>query len=103
MKTRGRDARATVRTDLTACPSPRIVCRVNPTMNKPLIRTARPADADTIADFNVRMAKETESIDLNPATVGRGVRAALADPHKAIYFVAEVAGRVVAQLMITHE
>jgi ribosomal protein S18 acetylase RimI-like enzyme len=64
---------------------------------------ARFSDAETITEFNIRMAKETESIDLNPAIVGSGVRAALGDPHKAIYFVAEVGGRVVGQLMITHE
>jgi ribosomal protein S18 acetylase RimI-like enzyme len=81
-----------------------MVCLVNPTTTTtPLTRTARPSDAETITDFNIRMAKETESIDLNPDTVGRGVRAALADPQKAIYFVAEVGGRVVGQLMITHE
>jgi ribosomal protein S18 acetylase RimI-like enzyme len=74
---------------------------VNPTL--PTIRSARPADADTIAEYNVAMARETESLDLDRATVGRGVRAALADPQKAIYFVAEVDGRVVGQLMITHE
>ena len=73
---------------------------MNPTLT---IRPARPSDADVLADYNVRMARETESIDLDPATVSRGVRAALADPQKAIYFVAEVDGRVVAQLMITHE
>ena len=38
-----------------------------------------------------------------PPTVARGVRAALADPAKAIYFVAETGGLVVGQLMITHE
>jgi ribosomal protein S18 acetylase RimI-like enzyme len=69
----------------------------------PIIRTARASDADTITDFNICMAKETESIDLDAAIVGSGVRQALADPHKAMYFVAEVDGRVVGQLMITHE
>jgi ribosomal protein S18 acetylase RimI-like enzyme len=78
----------------------RIVSRVNPTLS---IRTALPSDADVLADYNTRIARETESITLDPATVSRGVRAALADPQKAIYFVAEVEGRVVGQLMITHE
>jgi ribosomal protein S18 acetylase RimI-like enzyme len=67
------------------------------------IRPARADDADVIADFNIRMARETEDLALDPATVGRGVRAALADPAKALYFVAEGAGQVVGQLMITHE
>lgn len=67
------------------------------------IRPARPDDADVIAEFNIRMARETEDLVLDPATVGRGVRAALTDPAKALYFVAESARRVVGQLMITHE
>ena len=67
------------------------------------VRGARLTDADVLTDYNVRMALETEGLALDPATVGRGVRAALADPAKAIYFVAESDGRVVGQLMITHE
>src|SRR3954452_8892223 len=69
----------------------------------PLIRDATPADAATIVDFNARMARETEGLTLDPAVLSRGVRAALADPAKAIYFVAEIDRRVVGQLMITHE
>jgi ribosomal protein S18 acetylase RimI-like enzyme len=68
-----------------------------------LIRPANPSDAATIADFNARMAIETEGVTLPPEVVGPGVRAALADAAKAIYFVAEVDGRVGGQLMITHE
>ena len=85
---------------MTAWPSARIVCHVNPTLT---IRAARASDADVIAEYNARMARETEDLELDPATVSRGVRAALADPHKALYFVAEVDGRIVGQLMVTHE
>lgn len=67
------------------------------------IRRGVATDADTIADFNARMAMETENLVLPPEVVGPGVAAALADEAKAIYFVAESAGRVVGQLMITHE
>jgi ribosomal protein S18 acetylase RimI-like enzyme len=67
------------------------------------IRAARPSDADVIADYNIRIARETESFALNPEIVARGVRAVLADPAKGLYFVAEADGRVVGQLMITHE
>src|SRR3954463_13655625 len=68
-----------------------------------VVRSARVSDADVLADYNVRMARETEAMARDPATVGRGVRAVLADPSKGTYFVAEVDGRVVGQLMITHE
>ncbi len=33
------------------------------------LRQAEPMDAGTIADFNVRLAEETESMQLDPATV----------------------------------
>jgi ribosomal protein S18 acetylase RimI-like enzyme len=68
-----------------------------------VIREARPADAAAIAVFNIRLARETEDMKLNPSTVEQGVKAVLADPAKGRYFVAEVGGSVVACLMITHE
>jgi GNAT superfamily N-acetyltransferase len=61
------------------------------------------ADACVIADFNARMAMETENLKLDPPTVLAGVRAALADESKAIYFLAEISNQAVAQLMLTHE
>jgi ribosomal protein S18 acetylase RimI-like enzyme len=69
----------------------------------PIVRDATPADAEAIVDFNARMARETEGLALDPSVLSAGVRAALEDPAKAIYFVADVGGRVVGQLMITHE
>ena len=68
-----------------------------------VIRAARPTDADVIADYNQRIASETESMSLKPETVGAGVRAVIADPAKGTYFVAEAEGVVIGQLMITHE
>ncbi len=67
------------------------------------IREARPADASVIADFNSRLAWETEQRRLASATVRRGVGALLEDPAKGIYFLAEVDGAVVGQLLITYE
>lgn len=67
------------------------------------IRKARLSDARIIADFNRRLASETESLTLNPTTVLRGVRALLADPRKGTYFVSERNGELVGQLLITHE
>ena len=67
------------------------------------VRPARAEDAPTLVDFNARMARETEGLALDPDTLSRGVRAALADPAKGVYHVAEIDGRVVGQLMITRE
>ncbi len=67
------------------------------------IRRAALDDAAVIADFNSRMAWETEHKRLESAVVGAGVRAVLADPAKGWYFVAEEAGEVRGQLMLTFE
>ena len=67
------------------------------------IRPAVPGDGDTLIEFNLRMASETEGLSLDPSTLARGVRAALSDPAKALYFVADLGGKVVGQLMLTRE
>ena len=67
------------------------------------IRKATSADTRVIADFNARMAEETEHRSLNAKVLSRGVRSILNDKGKGIYFVAEVGGAVVGQLMITYE
>lgn len=67
------------------------------------VRFARPDEAVTIADFNVRLALESEGLALDPPTVRAGVEALLADPSKGVYLVAEAGGRLVGQLMLTVE
>jgi GNAT superfamily N-acetyltransferase len=69
----------------------------------PSVRRAGPADAPVIVAFNLRLAEETEGKTLDPAVLAAGVAAGLADPHKALYFVAEEGGAVVGQLMLTKE
>lgn len=58
---------------------------------------------DVIAQFNLHLARESEHLDLEPARVRAGVEAVLRDPAKGLYFVAEEGGRVIGQLLITHE
>jgi len=67
------------------------------------IRAARPADQETIVAFNLALAAETESRALDPAVVARGVAAALADPDRLRYWVAEIAGRPAGQAAISRE
>jgi GNAT superfamily N-acetyltransferase len=67
------------------------------------IRRATAADAGVIAAFNQALASESEQTRLDPATVGPGVAAVLADPHKGFYTLAEKDGEVVGQCLITYE
>jgi GNAT superfamily N-acetyltransferase len=68
-----------------------------------LYRQAAPADAPAIVEFQLAMARETEDLALDSAICTRGVAAVFADEAKGRYFVAEIAGRVVASLLITYE
>lgn len=67
------------------------------------IREARPGDAPVIVDFQIRMARSTEGLELDPAIVTRGVAAVFADPAKGTYWVAEAEDRVVGSLLTTFE
>ena len=67
------------------------------------VRRAEPRHVARIAEFNLRLADETEARGLDPATLEKGVAAAVDDPRKGLYFVAEVAGEVVGCLMLTTE
>lgn len=67
------------------------------------VRDATAADADTLADFNARMAWETEGKRLLPHVVGAGVRRLLGEPGLGYYLVAEADGESVASLLVTTE
>lgn len=67
------------------------------------IRDATPADGTIIASFNARMAEETEGRPLPAEIIGPGVAALLADPGKGRYWVAQIDGRLVGQMMVTYE
>jgi GNAT superfamily N-acetyltransferase len=69
----------------------------------PALRRATPADAPVIVEFNRRLAEESEGKTLDLPVLAAGVAACLADPTKALYFVAEDGGRVVGQVMLTYE
>jgi GNAT superfamily N-acetyltransferase len=67
------------------------------------IRPARPDDWPTIVEFNRQLAEETEGLRLDPVALQRGVRAALNDPAKARYYVADAGSLLLGQLMHTWE
>jgi GNAT superfamily N-acetyltransferase len=67
------------------------------------VRPAVPADADTIVEFQTRLAAESEGLELDGQTVERGVRAVFEDPARGQYWVAERDGEIVASMLLTPE
>lgn len=69
----------------------------------PTIRKARIGDAETIADFNIAMALETEGKSLEKEKISAGVKNLFRHPEYGFYIVAEVDGQVAGCLMVTYE
>lgn len=69
------------------------------------VRAARAQDVETLADYNCRIALETEDWRLDPPTVLRGVRAVLENPSRGAYYVVEepTGPGIIGQCMVTHE
>jgi len=62
-------------------------------MNRPFrIREAVLGDVTILAEYNLRLAWETEHRRLDPAVVRRGVEALIRDRTKGEYFVADTDG-----------
>ncbi len=68
-----------------------------------LIRPGLLFDIETIADFQVQMAWETEKLKLDTPTVQNGVSAVFDDPSKGKYWIAESGGKVVGCLLTIPE
>src|SRR5258708_26418724 len=66
-------------------------------------REATRSDIATIVDFQVRLAAESEELDLDAAVCTRGVTALFDDPSRGRYFLAASGGEVIASLMTTYE
>lgn len=73
---------------------------MNPTVN---VRTAHSGDIPSIVDFQLAMAWETESLQLNREVVFAGVSGVFEDTGRGLYYIAEVNGVVVASLLTTYE
>jgi GNAT superfamily N-acetyltransferase len=68
-----------------------------------LVRKAKSEDHNSILEFQLAMAKETEGIDLEHSTVEKGVAAVLKDSTKGNYYVAEKNGKIIGSLLTTFE
>jgi ribosomal protein S18 acetylase RimI-like enzyme len=67
------------------------------------IRPARDDDAPVVVEFNAKLAEESEQKQLDDAVLTRGVAMLLNRPELGRYFVAEVDGQIIGQIMITYE
>ncbi len=68
-----------------------------------IVKKATLKDVNSIVDFQLRMASETEGIKLDLSIVTKGVSAVLSDNTKGQYYVAEIDGRIVSSLLTTFE
>ena len=67
------------------------------------VRKANEADLNPIVDFQLKMAEETEGIQLDEPTVIKGVSAVINDLNKGQYYVTEIDNKIVASLLTTYE
>ena len=68
-----------------------------------LVRIAKNEDINSILDFQLAMAQETETINLDPETVFKGVSAVIEDRNKGCYYLAETDGKIIGSLLTTYE
>ena len=67
------------------------------------IRQATAKDAESIAEFNLLMAFETEHKKLIPEVILAGVNTMIANPSHGFYLVAEKDDEIAGSLMVTTE
>lgn len=67
------------------------------------IRKANQSDIETIAQFNINMAMETENKVLPQKIITKGVETLINNEHLGFYLMAEVDGKIVGSLMVTTE
>ena len=70
---------------------------------KPEVRPAHAQDLESLVAGNLALAEETERVRLDEETLRQGIRALLESRAPGRYWVAELDGRVVGQLLITFE
>ncbi len=68
-----------------------------------IVRQATTNDHESIVQFQLAMAHETEGIELHQPTVIKGVEAVLNDSNKGNYYVTEIDGKIVGSLLTTFE
>lgn len=60
-------------------------------------------DIESIVQFQLDMAMESEGCILDKERVTNGITAAMLDDSKGIYWVAKIEGKAIGSLMLTRE
>jgi len=68
-----------------------------------IIRRALSQDIAELADFNIKMAHETEGVELIPEVITAGVKTMIDNSQMGFYLVVELDNGIQASLMITTE
>jgi ribosomal protein S18 acetylase RimI-like enzyme len=68
-----------------------------------LVRAARAGDAERLVEFNAALASETEGLELDRARLAAGVLAALRDPQRGEYALAELDSAAVGCTLVTRD
>ena len=67
------------------------------------VRKAKSSDSTRIVELQLKMAQETEALELNKNVVTKGVRAVFRHPAHGTYWVAEERGEIVGVLLAIPE
>jgi len=67
------------------------------------IRKAKSSDSERIVELQLKMAQETEGLDLNREVVSKGVCGVFQEPARGIYWVAEEKGEILGVLLAIPE
>ena len=67
------------------------------------IHKAKPDDSERIVELQLKMAQETEGLELNKNVVSKGVRAVFQRPEHGTYWVAEENGEILGVLLAIPE
>ena len=67
------------------------------------IREAQASDKHVVADFNNKLAVETENRSLDPDLLLPGVTTILADQSKGRYWLAGIGDEIIGQIGVTYE
>ena len=64
---------------------------------------AKTSDSERIVELQLRMAQETEGLELDKNVVAKGVRAVFQEPARGTYWVAEEKGEILGVLLAIPE